>query len=169
MPASGTTAGDQSQPLFRGLLLRNMHFSPETALGEVLNAPDRRDLIHPHERGFEEEGTGTREPGATLGRHWTHDLQYARDLVDYDSDWEDGKGSNAVVLEAEHPGYDAVLDWDRDRREAENTIVPYGARESAMPEVPIRAGSRVRVRAVHTYDQAGEQWVRHPVDVESKA
>jgi len=150
MPSSGTTRGNEGMHLYRGVELTQEHTDPQAALQEVLSAPARD---HPYRPDL-----GGKEPGSTLGRHWTHDR-----------DWAKGYGQSNVVLEAEHPGYGAVMDWDKDREEADATVVNHRYIERALPEVPIRAGSPMRVRAVHLYNKESDRWDRHEVDHRSKA
>lgn len=152
MPDSGTTKGNEGMHLYRGLILSQDHTDPHQALHEVLNTSERDDPF---------QGAGTRESGSMLGRHWTHNENEVKG-TDY--------GTYNAILEADHPGHGSVMDWDKDRREAEATVFPYESREQAFPaEVPIRAGSSMNIRAVHLYDEKAGDWKRHEIDFKGKA
>ena len=151
MPQSGTTKGVEGMHLYRSVELTQDHTDPQGALREILNTPER-------ETPWYNPDSGTKEPGSTLGRHWTHDR-----------DWAKGYGTPNVVLEAEHPGHQHVMDWDKDRAEADATVVHHDYIERSLPEVPIRAGSPMRVRAVHLYNEGEDRWDRHEVDHRSTA
>lgn len=150
MPDSGTTKGNEGMHLYRGLILSQDHTDPHKALHEILNTPDKPTPYNP-DKGF-------REPGSSLGRHWTHDQEWTKNFLP----------SNAV-LEADHPGYDSVMDWEKDRDEAEATVIDPHYIERALPEVPIRAGSPMNIRAVHLYDEKAGDWKRHEIDFTGKA
>lgn len=153
MPDSGTTVGNEGMHLYRGLNLSRDHTDPQEALHEILSTPARDDPF---------ESAGTKERGATLGRHWSHDVAGLKDPDEY--------GAYNTIIEADHPGHGAVMDWDKDRREAEATVFPHNGREKAFPaEVPIRAGSGMRVRAVHLYNEGEDRWDRHEIEHRSTA
>lgn len=158
MPDSGTTRGVEGMHLYRGVELTRGYDDPHEALDALVNAPARTAL---------RDGVGHREPGATLGRHWTHDKDYAGWLADGEGAVDDKGRYTGVIIEAEHPGHEHVLDWDKDREEASATIIPEQVREKAQPEVPIRGGAPMRVRAIHL--PKGTGWQRHEVDHRSKA
>ncbi len=69
MPDSGTTRGVEGMHLYRGVELTRGYDDPHEALDALVNAPARTAL---------RDGVGHREPGATLGRHWTHDRDWAK-------------------------------------------------------------------------------------------
>lgn len=153
MPDSGTTVGNEGMHLYRGLNLSQDHTDPRAALHEVLHTPERTDVF---------DGAGTKEAGTVLGRHWSHDAEGLKNPDEY--------GSYNAILEADHPGRGAVMDWDKDRREAVATVFPYESREKAFPaEVPIRAGSDMNVRAIHLYNEGEDRWDRHEIEYRGKA
>lgn len=151
MPTSGTTPGVEGLHLYRGITLAEDHTDPQKALGEILNTPDKATPYG--------EDVGFKEPGSTLGRHWTHDQDWAKNFF----------GNSNVVLEADHPGRKHVLDWEKDQKEASATVVHHDYIERSLPEVPIRAGSPMNIRAVHLYDESKGGWQRHPIEYRGKA
>lgn len=150
MPHSGTTEGDPGMPLYRGLVLqRDDHPTPESALHEILGTSDRH---------WETSPVGTKEQGTSLGRHWTHDQHWASSIP-----------YGNAVLEAEHPGREHVMDWDKDRAEASSTIMGHEMRHASLPEVPIRGGAPMKIRAIHLPTGEAGEWERHPINYEGRA
>lgn len=96
---------------------------------------------------------------ASLGRHWTHDAEWALDPVTEVSQ-DDFGPENEFVVEAEHPGRDAVMTWEADKDEMDRYVGPEEFDGAYIPEVPIRGGTPMNIRAVHRLDEWNDPWIR---------
>ena len=120
MPQGGITPGDEHQPLYRAI---DLH---KTAKGKT---------------------TSLRAATAgSLGSHWTHDLEEAKDWTTY--------MHNGHILEARHPGHSNVMSWDnpKDVETLDRTVVSkrgLNYRSEGTPEVAVRPGTQMQVTAVH--------------------
>lgn len=104
--------------------------------------------------------------GRSLGTHWTHDLEQAKSYAYDNEEHAPAKYTHHVILEADHPGHQHVMDWSKpeDRKILHDTVM--GNPSDADPEIPIRPGAPIHVRAIHHLNPEGsdEDFTRRPVD-----
>lgn len=143
MPIQGTVKGDPVQPLYRTMTLPSLPDagSDEDLVSGYLDAASRGGGDYPR------KGSGF------LGLHWSHNR------VEADSGDEDRV---SVAWEVDHPGHDSVMDWENasDLPIMERTIVDKDYKTAAFPEVPLRPGTDVNLRAMHLQDPWSGDWRR---------
>lgn len=118
-----------------------------------------------------------------IGLHWQHDVEFAKK-----HNWGEGQ---PIVVEADHPGHDHVMTSHSDDPAMKTVMPDRGSNNGAwlepnsrgvLPEVPIRPGTSLNIRAVHvplpakeqpqTYhrgDDSARIWNRHEVDYVGRA
>lgn len=95
-----------------------------------------------------------------LGRHWTHDPEWALDPTTDISSRSTGDPRHEYVIEAEHPGRDAIMTWETDKKEMDRFVGPEEYDGAYVPEVPIRGGTPMNIRAIHRLDEWNDPWIR---------
>lgn len=87
-------------------------------------------------------------PGNQYGIHWTHDVNEVEEMA---------RDAAGFIVEADHPGYRHVMDWENviDRPLMEQTIGGYEYRDKVFPEVPIRPGAPINVTSIYRVDSDG--------------
>lgn len=172
-PESGTFNGNPHARLYRALHVPDHVTTPEAAF-EHASQPHR------------DRGHSTR-----LGIHWQHDYAYAQDLADtaHSSDWGGhGDDSHSVILEADHPGHEHVIDqtpvqgggppegiplntyahdrltgYQKDWALINDTVGPHNLNSAMLPEVPVRPGAPMQIHAVHfPHPTKSGEYVRVP-------
>ena len=101
-----------------------------------------------------------------------------------------------VIVEADHPGHEHVVGFDYDHRQGppeevtkrgmysspsglgreardwrviNDTVGPHNLLDAMQPEVPVRPGAPLTVRALHVRNPADDQWHRIPVNHRGEA
>lgn len=170
-PDRGTFKGNPHARLYRAVSVPDRLSTPEEVWQHV-NRPGR-------DRGHDR----------TLGIHWQHDRDTAYGhLPDYE-------GERKVVLEADHPGLEHVVDntptwhggppeeaisyrsrnrltgYPKDWALIHDTVGPHTMDAAMLAEVPVRPGASLSVHAVHMPDDHGKigDWVRNPVQFKGVA
>lgn len=168
-PEGGLTTGNPHARLYRTLQVPGHLTDPK----DVLDYASQKGVDGGHERN--------------LGIHWSHRLDETSDLAHevQDGNWgRHGPDAHAVIIEADHPGREHIIDASthhtppegmkagktrlqgdaKDFAVIRDTVGPYSEHPMALPEVPVRPGAPMRVHAVHMPhpEKAGE-FVRNPV------
>lgn len=139
MPTGGLTRGESSLPLYRYIKLRH-------------NDPEFSDLVDDTLVGKASADIGNqvldKSTQSRLGSHWTHDFDFVKDWADYHTNTDN---YTSVILEAEHPGNEHIMDWDNqhDKQTLEDIVVSEDFKDSSLPEVSVRPGTPMSLRAVH--------------------
>lgn len=179
--STGVFKGNQHARLYRSLQIPEWHAEKPQDVADFVAQP-RSD------RGHETH----------LGIHWQHDLDVASDLAvtSNSNDWgRHGDHGVSVILEADHPGYEHVVDFtpepgggppegmkprafrsgaltgrQRDWALTNDTIGAHDLLDFMLPEVPVRPGAPMRVHAIHMENphKAGE-YIRHPLQFKGQA
>jgi hypothetical protein len=100
-------------------------------------------------------GSKASEESGGLGLHWSHDLDAVK--------WWGENMEKPKIIEAAHPGYEHVMNYDKDRETLTRTtgFTEDRAHEMLPAEVPVRPGAPLQVMAVHhPVGQTG--WRRTP-------
>lgn len=125
----GVVKGDPLQPLFRQIAVPGAGRMKLPKLLETVNQLG------------DDRGVPRR-----MGLHWTHD---------YDQAWDWGAGDDedeSIIIEADHPGLEHVMDWGGDDDAVlDRTVVGKEYAKFASPEVSVRPGAPLNVRAVHRW------------------
>lgn len=142
MPTGGLTRGESSLPLYRYINLKHKD-------------PDFSDLVDDTlegKSGRTSEDIGNqvldKSTERRLGSHWTHDFDFVKDWADYHTNTDN---STSIILEASHPGNEHIMDWDnqRDKQTLEDIVVSEDFKDMSLPEVSVRPGTPMNLRAVH--------------------
>jgi hypothetical protein len=139
MPSGGLTPGEPSLPLYRYINLHHGDTDWADSVDDALVGKKTADV------GNEVLDRSTQR---RLGSHWTHDFNFVKDWADYHTNTNN---STSVILEASHPGAEHIMDWSnpRDKGTLEDIVVSEDFRDMALPEVSIRPGTPMNIRAVH--------------------
>ena len=139
MPSGGITPGAEGLPLYRYIKLK--HNDPDfgNAVDDALVAGKGRSIA-----GKVADLSTQRR----LGSHWTHDYEQAKEWADYHGNTDN---TLSVIMEAEHPGTHHTMDWNnpKDVGTLENIVVSKEFNDMALPEVSIRPGAPMTVKALH--------------------
>jgi len=139
MPSGGITPGEPSLPLYRYINLRH-------------NDPDFADLVDDVLVGKKSADVGNqvidKSTERRLGSHWTHDFDFVKDWAEHNSNTDN---STSIIFEADHPGPEHIMDWEnpRDKRTLEDIVVSEDFKDQSLPEVSVRPGTPMNIRAVH--------------------
>jgi len=148
MPEGGTTLGDETQPIYRMVRL------PSEIGANAANDEERMtSILDEVRRG----GGDYHRRGGGLGLHWSHDLLEEQDVA---AEFRQDPSFQTVAIEADHPGRDSVMDWGNpdDHPILEQTVIPEEAKDFAIPEVPVRPGASMRLRALHFQEDPTDGW-----------
>lgn len=178
-PDMGVVRGHPQARMYRAIHIPEQHAgTPEDVLAYA--SQSRRDTGHP----------------ISLGIHWQHDLPTAQDLsaeAERNNWGRHGDAGVSVMLEADHPGHEHVLDFShnpesgppeelgnqaerfgpapksasqssKDWKVVNDTVGPHNMLGAMLPEVPVRPGAPMRVHAVHLpHPETSGEYVRNPV------
>jgi hypothetical protein len=173
-PEAGTFKGNPHARLYRTIEVPSRLSTPE----EVLQFASRPGKDGGHDR--------------SLGIHWQHDIDVASD---HGAHWNGNEDSKKVILEADHPGHDHVVDnsptwhggppeeainhrgrnklsgYPKDWALIHDTVGPHTLDTAMLAEVPVRPGAPMKVHAVHMpeSDEYGAPHVRNPVQFKGMA
>lgn len=160
-PEAGVVRGHPQARLYRSMQVPNHHTDPHSIL-QYASRPGRDSGVQ-----------------RSLGLHWQHDLTYAQDLAStvHGENWgRHGENGHAVILEADHPGFDHVVTHDTakpgslDEKVINQTVGPKEENEMLLPEVHTRPGAPMVVRAVHTpHPTRSGEFIRHAVNFKGQA
>ena len=170
-PEGGVFRGNQHARLYRAVAVPEHVDTPEKVLEHMSRV------------------RGHQHTAQSLGLHWQHDLPTATD-IGYDSANEWKNGDRGVIVEADHPGYEHIMDLSHDHRQGppeganapfskqtqqvrdyhtlHQTVGPHNMHDFMLPEVPVRHGAPMDVHAVHFHD-GPNNWVRNPVQFKGVA
>lgn len=177
MEEQGLYKGTPQLPLYRALQLPHpdhMGHDVRDLLGKD-HATDQ--AVAHHFVSHAVDGHNDRGHHTTLGIHWSHDSEATQDLADHahNSDWGNhGDAGHPVMLEADHPGHEHVLDYEttdrthRDHKVVSDTVGTHDVHQFMLPEVPVRPGAPMHLRAIHVQKHDGT-YHRIPVGLHTQA
>lgn len=178
----GMYKGSPQLPLYRGVALPDVH---EHHLEHLGKSPEHDQAIAHHLMDRIDTQHSDRGHRTQLGIHWSHDPEATMDLANTaHADWHNGgEHGHPVMLEADHPGHEHVIDFSDPMKEqgggrpdkpskdwhlTNDTIGSHNMLKFMLPEVPIRPGAPMHLRAIHVQKPNGD-FHRIPVGLRTKA
>lgn len=198
--ARGTFRGNQAARIYRTVHVR-MPMEDDgfrkSRWGHDVGGPDEpavQSILQSVSRKHSDRGWDT-----NLGIHWQHDLGAAQDHFGGNAEAYGNHGSRGIeaIIEADHPGYDHIVDntptphggppegvtssafssrrkgltgYERDWAIINDTVGPHDLDSAMLPEVPVRPGAPMTVHAIHLPDpERHGQFIRNPVQFKGYA
>lgn len=195
-PDRGTFRGNQHARLYRSVQVPThaMEALRKSQWGDDVGGPDHEavlEVLAQAARPHSDRGHDT-----NLGIHWQHSKAAAEDYAsDLTTSGRHGDRGISVIIEADHPGYDHVVDntpnpgggppegardgarsnnrltgYAKDWALINDTVGPHNLDSAMLPEVPVRPGAPMAVHAIHMPDPAKSgNYLRNPVQFKGQA